>query len=328
MDYSRIYADFIEDRRRIEPKVIASGEYSERHHITPRCLGGDDSPENLIRMGAGDHYFAHLLLAKIHGGNLWFAVSAMANMDYGTERGELFRRRVKFSHIRKAMARNYSENYSGENSALSDKAEYEFRNMRTREAVSGKRVCIARQTGLSARAISALILGQKGSYGGWYYPERNPTGKTRSQLLSESLSSDEEFHLFHHNGKEFKGTRSQFKEKFGKRLEFGPRRNSCYGWYKTKEAAQSHINKVKRVSRGAAAARGDISGSCNPNADDRIYDFENERTGEVVKMTRVQLRDSFGLKTSQVTGVIKGTQIAAGEWKLKGVERRRAKRGR
>lgn len=328
MDYKRIYSQFIESRRLKEQAVKRSGEYSERHHILPRCLGGDDSPENLIRLTPGDHYFAHLLLAKIHGGKLWFAVIAMANMDNGTSRGELFKKRIQFSHIRKAMARNYAENYSGENSPVSDKAEYTLTNMHTGESVTGTRVAISDQTGLSSRAISALILGQKGSYSGWYYPEKNPEGKTREERLSESKSSGEVFHLFHHDGEEFRGTRSQFRARFGKRLEFGVSRDSCYGWYRTKEKALNHAEKMRRVAIIAATARGDISGSANPNVDNKVYEFENERTGEIVSMTRVQLRDAFGLKTSQVTGVIKGTQIAAGDWKLKGAERQRKKRGR
>ena len=42
-----------------------------RHHILPRALGGGDEPENLIRLTAEDHFFAHLLLAKAHGGKQW-----------------------------------------------------------------------------------------------------------------------------------------------------------------------------------------------------------------------------------------------------------------
>lgn len=74
MDYKRIYAEFIKARREREPSL--SG-YTERHHIIPRCMGGGDEPANLIRLTAGDHFFAHLLLAKAHGGPLWYAVNAL-----------------------------------------------------------------------------------------------------------------------------------------------------------------------------------------------------------------------------------------------------------
>lgn len=73
MDYERIYAAFIDDRK---AKPVPTG-YSERHHIVPRSLGGGDEKSNLIRLTAEDHFFAHLLLAKAHGGKMWFPLKLM-----------------------------------------------------------------------------------------------------------------------------------------------------------------------------------------------------------------------------------------------------------
>lgn len=74
MDYKRIYDDFIKDRRRKESGLTG---YTERHHILPRSLGGGNEPDNLIRLSAEDHIFAHLLLAKAFGGRLWGALLLM-----------------------------------------------------------------------------------------------------------------------------------------------------------------------------------------------------------------------------------------------------------
>lgn len=38
--------------------------YVERHHIIPRCLGGADSPSNLVRLTAKEHFVCHRLLTK------------------------------------------------------------------------------------------------------------------------------------------------------------------------------------------------------------------------------------------------------------------------
>lgn len=72
MNYSKIYTDFIEDSFR-KPQ---SG-YTEIHHILPRCLGGTDEEQNLIKLSGRRHYIAHLLLAKIYGGKLWYAANLM-----------------------------------------------------------------------------------------------------------------------------------------------------------------------------------------------------------------------------------------------------------
>lgn len=74
MDYQRIYREFINDRKAREADLKG---YTERHHILPRCIGGGDNACNLIRLTAEDHIFAHLLLAKAYGGNLWFPLTIM-----------------------------------------------------------------------------------------------------------------------------------------------------------------------------------------------------------------------------------------------------------
>lgn len=76
MDYARIYGDFIADRLTKQP---VRPTYFEKHHILPRALGGEDVKSNIIRLTPEDHFFAHLLLAKTHGGRMWYAVVAMSN---------------------------------------------------------------------------------------------------------------------------------------------------------------------------------------------------------------------------------------------------------
>lgn len=44
-------------------------EYVERHHIVPRCMGGTNCKDNLVRLTPEEHYVAHQLLVKIHPGH-------------------------------------------------------------------------------------------------------------------------------------------------------------------------------------------------------------------------------------------------------------------
>lgn len=65
--------------------------YVERHHITPRCMGGGDEPGNIAALTPEEHFVAHQLLVKIYPGNkkLVYAVWAMthgsrrSNKKYG-----------------------------------------------------------------------------------------------------------------------------------------------------------------------------------------------------------------------------------------------------
>lgn len=62
MDYRKIYNCLVDKRRQDPPQNC----YVERHHIKPKCLGGNDEISNLVIFTAREHYIAHLLLAKIY----------------------------------------------------------------------------------------------------------------------------------------------------------------------------------------------------------------------------------------------------------------------
>lgn len=61
MNYLSVYNSLI-DKRKKNP--LSNDVYGELHHITPKCLGGGDSPDNLVRLTAKEHYVAHHLLYK------------------------------------------------------------------------------------------------------------------------------------------------------------------------------------------------------------------------------------------------------------------------
>lgn len=55
-------------------------EYSERHHILPKSMGGSNNKENLIYLSYREHYLAHYMLAKAFPNhNIVFALFYMMN---------------------------------------------------------------------------------------------------------------------------------------------------------------------------------------------------------------------------------------------------------
>jgi hypothetical protein len=73
MDYSRHYDVLI---TRAQDRSLSG--YFEKHHIVPRCMGGTDEPDNLVRLTAEEHFVAHLLLVKIFPGNRKLVLAALA----------------------------------------------------------------------------------------------------------------------------------------------------------------------------------------------------------------------------------------------------------
>lgn len=54
-------------------------EYSEKHHIVPKSLGGSNAKSNIVALSGREHFLAHMFLAKIHGKGLWQAARMMRN---------------------------------------------------------------------------------------------------------------------------------------------------------------------------------------------------------------------------------------------------------
>ena len=66
MDYQKIYDNLILSRSN---QTLRKDEYYEKHHISPKCLGGFDDETNLISLTYREHFIAHLLLTKIYPEN-------------------------------------------------------------------------------------------------------------------------------------------------------------------------------------------------------------------------------------------------------------------
>ena len=58
-----IYQDFIQNILKTRGRFGCGNEYHERHHILPKCLGGNNDESNLIDLFAREHFIAHKLLA-------------------------------------------------------------------------------------------------------------------------------------------------------------------------------------------------------------------------------------------------------------------------
>ncbi len=58
--YTRWYHNIIESAK-TRPIV----GYTEGHHIVPKCLGGDNSKMNIVRLTAREHFICHQLLVKM-----------------------------------------------------------------------------------------------------------------------------------------------------------------------------------------------------------------------------------------------------------------------
>jgi len=74
MDYQRIYNQIIE-----KAKNRSLEGYKEKHHIIPKCIGGNNSLDNIVELTAREHFLCHRLLCEIYPTEtkLWYSLWLM-----------------------------------------------------------------------------------------------------------------------------------------------------------------------------------------------------------------------------------------------------------
>ena len=63
--YTRIYYSIISNA---QTRSLNKNTYTEKHHIIPKSLGGNDTKENLVNLTGREHFICHCLLVKITDG--------------------------------------------------------------------------------------------------------------------------------------------------------------------------------------------------------------------------------------------------------------------
>jgi hypothetical protein len=97
MDHARVYEALM---ARAVGRIVDC--YTEKHHIVPRCLGGPNTTENIVRLTGREHVMAHKLLVRMYPGNLklWTAVMLMGRVKMPKARATA-REREEFARLRR-----------------------------------------------------------------------------------------------------------------------------------------------------------------------------------------------------------------------------------
>lgn len=105
MDYKKIHDNII---LKANSRVLIG--YGENHHVVPKCLGGDNKKENLVRLTAKEHWVIHLLLVEIYPNHpkLKLAVRMMAVRSDNQER-KVIRSGKQFERVKIEASQVHSD---------------------------------------------------------------------------------------------------------------------------------------------------------------------------------------------------------------------------
>jgi hypothetical protein len=140
-------------------------EYTETHHIQPVSLGGADTPENLTRLTAREHFICHWLLTKITTGEARHKMlNALRMMRAENPQQQRYKTKITarvYAKLKTEYSQLQSERYSGEGNPMYGDKFYRSEEGKQRQsiAISGENNGAKQE---EARAkISASKLGKK-----------------------------------------------------------------------------------------------------------------------------------------------------------------------
>lgn len=132
MNYHKIYYKLV--------SKDSMADYTESHHKIPRCLGGSDDSNNLVKLSAREHYIAHCLLERMYRGDinhakLVFALNMMS-MSSSFHSGERYSNSRLYEANKKRMIEHLCGRFAY-TSIFTNKTIYAISNPDTYEYYSG-----------------------------------------------------------------------------------------------------------------------------------------------------------------------------------------------
>ena len=117
MNYLHVYNQIIINRKNNPIKG-----YTERHHIVPRSLGGNNNKSNKVRLTAREHFICHLLLTKMYPKHTkeWICMAAAFHRMFCTTKDQ--KRYVCqsrwYEYKKKILSESKRENQLGINNSM------------------------------------------------------------------------------------------------------------------------------------------------------------------------------------------------------------------
>lgn len=180
--------------------------YFERHHIRPRSLGGSEDASNLIDLTPEDHFFAHLLLARIYGGYMWSALFLMSGDRWGGRRGVGLRGAYGLARREWSKFARTIEGKKGPENSRYDHERHEWINLDTGEKRFATKGEMWASEGASRPQWTSVVAGDRNSVLGWCIVGREPRIRGGKNKVFDFVNID---------GRSFSGTQKEFIEMSG-----------------------------------------------------------------------------------------------------------------
>lgn len=242
--YSKYYFSIIANaKNRASTKKEAKNilGYTERHHIFPVCLGGNNLKENLVFLSAREHFICHLILARLYPKHfgLTSAVFFMAASNKNKVSSRTYEKlKMRFSLMLSSVPRSEDHKSAISKSLIGKKLAEEHKNNISKSKL-GKKQSQLTKNAQSKRMLESYMDGGKLS----------PMSGKKHAIESKNKITRGLIH-FYSNNDHYDVTAEQ-KEKISNTLKRGFADGTIVHGMKDKK----HSEHAKELNRQKALAR-------------------------------------------------------------------------
>lgn len=108
MNYKKIYDSII-----VRAKDRQLEGYGENHHIVPKCIGGSNRKDNLVRLTAREHWIVHLLLIEMYPNHPKLKLASRMMTVKGSNQDRKITSGKQFERVRREAAAAHSKILKG-----------------------------------------------------------------------------------------------------------------------------------------------------------------------------------------------------------------------
>ena len=166
--YYRWYQNLVQKAKN---RQLDNTVYTEKHHILPKCLGGNDTAENLVSLTLREHYIAHLLLSKFYedeaGRKMHYAmwIMLLQQKKRGSRVFEMYRTKyietsLKTQIITDEFRQNVSKALTGKKKTKTSKLLAKYERMKNEMCGSGNHMFGKKQSEETKKKISEKAKGR------------------------------------------------------------------------------------------------------------------------------------------------------------------------
>jgi hypothetical protein len=171
--YTKWYYSIIQNA-----KLRTTDEYTEKHHIIPKSLNGDNSKSNLVKLTAREHFICHMLLVRMTESK------EKVKMSYALWRLCNSKKYDINSHTYQTLRENHSKFISEQKTGVKRKPFTEQARKNMSEAHKGLKMNFSPE-GIEARRLGSLKLKGRPS---WIKGKKNPYNEETLKKMSENFS--------------------------------------------------------------------------------------------------------------------------------------------